>query len=118
VTVPQGPLPSPDGRHPLSDHTNGLVERVRAGLAERQHLLGRGFDCHAAARRIADRYLNGADGASGFWIARARWTAGGGQPTGRAIFEVLRSDGRVGVWDAVTLREGEEIADVLTTLLT
>ena len=95
---------------------NGLVERVQAGLAEREHLRGRGFDCHAAARGIADRYLNAADGASGFWIARPRWTAGG-HPTTRAIFEVLRSDGRVGVWDALTLQEGEEIAHVLTTLL-
>jgi len=99
-----------------TDHADGLVERVQAGLAEREHLLGRGFDCHAAARRIADAYLNAADGASGFWIARPRWI-NGGRPSTRAIFEVLRSDGRVGVWDALTLREGEEIADVLTTLL-
>ncbi len=97
-------------------HANGLVERVEAGLVEREHVLGRGFDCHAAARRIADRYLNAADGASGFWIARPRWI-NGGRPSTRAIFEVLRSDGRVGVWDALTLREGEEVADVLTTLL-
>ena len=97
-------------------HANGLVERVQAGLAGREHLLGRDFDCHAAARRIADRYLNVADGASGFWIARPRWV-NGGRPSTRAIFEVLRSDGRVGVWDALTLREGEEIAYVLTTLL-
>ena len=99
-----------------TDHSNGMVERVRAALSEREHLLGRGFDCHAAAQRIADRYLNGADGASRFWIARPRWTDGGHSAT-RAIFEVLRSDGRVGVWDALTLQEGEEIADVLTTLL-
>jgi hypothetical protein len=110
-------LPPPLAGTMPTDHANELVERVRAGLAARQHLLGRDFDCHAVARRIADGYLNGADGTSGFWIARPRWTAGG-HPTTRALFEVLRSDGRVGVWDAVTLREGEEIADVLTTLLT
>jgi hypothetical protein len=99
----------------MSYHANGLSERVQAGLTERQHLLGRAFDCQAAARQIADRYLNAADGTSGFWIARPRWTAGG--PPTRATYEVLRSDGRIGVWDALTLREGEEIADVLTNLL-
>jgi hypothetical protein len=99
---------------PKTNHANGLVERVQAGLVEREHLLGRGFDCRVAARWIADRYLNAADGRSGFWITRPRWD-NDGRP-GRAIFEVLRSDGRIGVWDALTLHEGEEIADVLTTL--
>ena len=81
-------------------HVNGLVERVRAGLAERERVLGRDFDCHAAARQIAERYLNAADGASGFWIARPRRIADGRY--GRAVYEVLRSDGRIGVWDALT----------------
>jgi len=33
-----------------------------------------------------------------------------------AVYEVLRSDGCTGVWDAVTLVEGEVIADALTCL--
>ncbi len=97
-----------------TDYANGLVGRVQAGLSERQYLLDRDFDCQAAAQRIAERYLNAADGASGFWITRPRWT-NDGRPA-RAIYEVMRSDGRIGVWEALTFQEGEEIADVLTTL--
>lgn len=98
----------------MTDHANPLIERVHAGLTERQHLFGRGFDCDAAARHIAERYLNAADGASGFWIARPRPIADGRST--RAVYEVLRSDGRIAVWDALTFQEGEEIAAVLTTL--
>ncbi len=98
----------------MSDHANAMIERVRAGLTERRHLLGRDFDCHAAARQIAERYFNAADGASEFWIARPRFIADG--RLNRAVYEVLRSDGRIGVWDALTFQEGEEIAGVLTTL--
>ena len=99
----------------MADHANAMIQRVRAGLTERRHVLGRDFDCHAAARQIAERYLNGADGASAFWITRPRWI--GDRRPARAIYEVLRSDGRIGVWDALTFQDGEEIADVLTTLL-
>ncbi len=97
----------------MTDHANAVIQRVRAGLTERRHVLGRDFDCHAAARQIAERYLSAADGASGFWISRPRLIAEGRST--RAVYEVLRSDGRIGVWDALTFQEGEEIADVLTS---
>jgi hypothetical protein len=96
-------------------HVNTLVEQVAAALAERQESLPEGFVCHAVARRIAECYEHDADGTSGFWIARARWTVGG-RPAARAVFEVMRADGKTGVWDALTREEGEVLADVLTNL--
>jgi hypothetical protein len=96
--------------------TDNLVAQVAAALTERQHLLPKGLAAHDVAARIAQRYHDLADGASGFWVARPRWAAAEGRPTGRALYEVLRADGRVGVWDALTLDEGELIADALTKL--
>lgn len=93
-----------------------LVEQVEAALTERQHMLPRGFATRAVAGRIAQCYRDLADGSSGFWVARPRWAAGDGRPTSRALYEVLRADGRIGVWDALTLEEGEVIADALTKL--
>jgi len=93
-----------------------LAEQVEAALMARQHLLPRGLAAREVASRIARCYHDLADGASGFWIARARWAAADGRPTGRALYEVVRADGRVGVWDALTLDEGELIADTLTQL--
>lgn len=92
-----------------------LVEEVEAALAEHKESLPHGFVCHAVARRIAECYEHDADGASGFWIARARWTVEG-RPSARAVFEVMRADGKKGVWDALTREEGEVLADVLTNL--
>src|SRR2546421_3489532 len=93
-----------------------LVEQVEAALVERQHLLPKGLAVREVASRIARCYHDLADGTSGFWIARPRWAAVGGRPAGRALYEVLRADGRIGVWDALTLDEGELIADTLTKL--
>ena len=86
---------------------------------ERRHLLPRGLAAHDVAGRIAQCYRDRADGTSGFWVARPRWAGGAaaeGRPPGRALYEVLRADGRIGVWDALTLDEGELIADALTKL--
>lgn len=94
---------------------DALVERLQAALSERQHLLPQGFSCHAAARRMADRYLSAADGTSGFWIVRPRATTNPRRVT-PPVYEVVRSDGRDGVWNASTPEEGDVIADVLTTL--
>ena len=93
-----------------------VLEQVEAALAERQHLLPTHLAAREVASRIARCYHDLADGTSGFWIARARWAAADGRPTGRALYEVVRADGRVGVWDALTLDEGELIADTLTQL--
>jgi hypothetical protein len=93
-----------------------LVEQLEAVLVERQHLLPKDFAARAAANRIAQSYRDLADGTSGFWVARPRWAAADGGPAGRALYEVLRADGHVGVWDALTLGEGELIADALTKL--
>ncbi len=95
---------------------DNLVEQVEAALLERQHLLPRGVAVREVASRIVECYRDLADGASGFWVARPRWAAAEGRPGGRALYEVLRADGRVGVWDALTLDEGELIADALTKL--
>jgi len=95
---------------------DNLVEKVAAALVERQHLLPKGLVAGDVASRIAQCYRDLADGTSGFWVARPRWAAAEGRPAGRALYEVLRADGRVGVWDALTLDEGELIADVLTKL--
>jgi hypothetical protein len=94
---------------------NGVVEQLAAALAAYQPSLPRGFACHAVACRIAECYQNDADGTSGFWIARPRWTVAG-RPAARAVFEVVRADGNRGVWDALTREEGEVLADVLTDL--
>jgi len=94
---------------------NSVVEQLAAALAARQQCLPTGFACHAVADRIAESYENDADGLSGFWIARPRWTVGG-RPAARAVFEVVRADGSRGVWDALTREEGEVLADVLTDL--
>jgi hypothetical protein len=96
--------------------TDNLVEQVTAALMERQQLLPQGLAPGEVATRIARRYHDLADGTSGFWVARPRWAAAEGRPTGRALYEVLRADGRIGVWDALTLDEGELIADALTKL--
>jgi hypothetical protein len=96
--------------------TDNLVEQVAAALTERQHLLPTGLAARDVATRIAQCYHDLADGTSGFWVARPRWAAAEGRPTGRALYEVLRADGHVGVWDALTLDEGELIADALTKL--
>jgi hypothetical protein len=96
--------------------TDNLVEQVEAALMERQHLLPQGLAARDVATRIAQCYRDLADGTSGFWVARPRWAAAEGRPTGRALYEVLRADGRTGVWDALTLDEGELIADALTKL--
>ena len=93
-----------------------LVEQVEAALVERQHLLPKDFAARVAASQIAQSYTDLADGTSAFWVARPRWAAAEGRPAGRALYEVLRADGRVGVWDALTLDEGELIADALTQL--
>jgi hypothetical protein len=95
---------------------NKLVEQVEAALVERQHLLPKGLAVRDVASRIAQCYRDLADGTSGFWVARPRWAAAEGRPGGRAFYEVLRADGRIGVWDALTLDEGELIADALTKL--
>ena len=92
-----------------------VVEQVEAALAGRQQSLPMGFACRAVAHRIAECYENDADGTSGFWSARPRWTVGG-RPAARAVFEVVRADGNRGVWDALTWEEGEVLADVLTDL--
>ena len=92
-----------------------VVEQVEAALAGRQQSLPMGFACRAVAHRIAECYEKDADGTSGFWIARPRWTVGG-RPAARAVFEVVRADGSRGVWDALTREEGEVLADVLTDL--
>jgi hypothetical protein len=107
---------SPIRRLPVTlPRTDNLVEQVAAALVERQHLLPKGLAARDVASRIAQcRDL--ADGTSGFWVARPRWAAVEGRPAGRALYEVLRADGRIGVWDALTLDEGELIADVLTKL--
>ncbi len=99
----------------ITHQANGVVAQVEAALAACQQFLPNGFACHAVARRIAECYENDADGTSGFWIARPRWTVGG-RPTVRAVFEVVRADGTKGVWDALTREEGEVLADVLTDL--
>jgi hypothetical protein len=99
----------------ITDQVKSLVDQLEAALAERQQALPEGFVCHAVACRIAECYERDADGASGFWIARARWTVGG-RPTARAVFDVMREDGTRGVWDALTREEGEVVADVLTNL--
>jgi len=96
--------------------TDNLVEQVTAALLERQHLLPTGLAAQEIATRIVQCYHELADGGSGFWVARPRWAAAEGRPAGRALYEVLRADGRVGVWDALTLDEGELIADTLTKL--
>jgi hypothetical protein len=95
---------------------DNLVEQVEAALLERQHLLPTGLAARDVASRIAQSYHDVADGSSGFWVARPRWAPVEGRPAGRALYEVLRADGRVGVWDALTLEEGELIADALTKL--
>jgi hypothetical protein len=92
-----------------------LVDQLEAALAECKESLPKDFACHAVACRIAESYANGADGVSGFWIARARWTVGG-RPAARPVFEVVRADGSIGVWDALTREEGEVLADILTNL--
>jgi len=97
-------------------HTDNLVEQVAAALTDRQHLLPGGLAARDVATRIAQCYHDLADGTSGFWVARPRWAPAEGRPAGRALYEVLRADGRVGVWDAVTRDEGELIADTLTKL--
>ncbi len=94
---------------------SSVVEQVEAALAACQQFLPTGFACHTVARRIAECYENDADGLSGFWIARPRWTVAG-RPAARAVFEVVRADGNRGVWDALTREEGEVLADVLTDL--
>lgn len=101
-----------------TSQADNLVEQVEAALMERQHLLPRGLAARDVANRIAQCYHDLADGTSGFWVARPRWggAAAEGRPTGRALYEVLRADGRIGVWDALTLDEGELIADALTKL--
>ena len=100
----------------MLEQTDTLAHQVETALGEIRHLLPPGFPADAAARRIAACYIDRADGTSAFWVARPRWTAGDGQATPRAVYEVLRCDGRVGVWDASTLGEGEVIADALTRL--
>jgi hypothetical protein len=92
-----------------------LVEQVEAALAERKESLPEGVACHAVACRIAECYEYDADGTSGFWIARARRTVAG-HPAARAVFEVMREDGKRGVWEALSREEGEVVADVLTNL--
>ena len=98
-----------------TQQANGVVKQVEAALAASQESLPKGFACHAVACRIAESYENDADGTSGFWIARPRWTVEG-RPAARAVFEVVRADGSRGVWDALTREEGEVLADVLTDL--
>ena len=93
-----------------------LATQLESALEKRRHLLPSGFAPGQVARRIASSYLERADGGSAFWIARSRWTSGDGRPSGSALFEVLRVDGRYGVWDACTRDEAEVIADTLTTL--
>jgi hypothetical protein len=100
----------------ITDSMTALAGQVEAALIARRHLLPNGFAAGAAAARIAACYAEQADGTSGFWIARPRWTGRDGVPMTRAVYEVLRSDGCTGVWDAVTLLEGEVIADALTCL--
>ena len=92
-----------------------MVYQLEAALAECKESLPKGFPCRAVACRIAGSYANDADGVSGFWIARPRWTVGG-RPAARPVFEVIRADGNIGVWDALTREEGEVLADVLTNL--
>src|SRR5207253_9559388 len=119
---PGAPPPPP----PLTSHqppppkATGAAEKtagpVETGPKGRTPPAPRGLAAREVASRIARCYHDLADGASGFWIARARWAAADGRPTGRALYEVVRADGRVGVWDALTLDEGELIADTLTQL--
>lgn len=92
-----------------------MVYQLEAALAECKESLPKGFACREVACRIAESYQSYADGVSGFWIARPRWTVEG-RPAARAVFEVVRADGNVGVWDALTREEGEVLADVLTNL--
>src|SRR5690349_15481281 len=94
--------------------TNGLVERVETALATWKPSLPAGFPCHTVASQIAECYEN-ADGTSGFWIARPRYTPEG-RPAARPVFEVMRADGTRGAWDALARDESELIADVLTTV--
>jgi len=98
-----------------TQQANGVVKQVEAALAASQESLPKGFACYAVACRIAESYEKDADGTSGFWIARPRWTVEG-RPAARAVFEVVRADGSRGVWDALTREEGEVLADVLTDL--
>lgn len=99
----------------MTTHHVDVLVQLETALGERRHQLSRGFACHTAARRIVDRYWNAADGTSGFWIVRPRRIGNGERPS-PAVYEVLRSDGRRGVWDASTPEEGDIVADVLTKL--
>ena len=111
-----GNVTDPRSAMTTTPRTENLVEQVTAALLERQHLLPKGLAAQDIATRIVQCYHDVADGGSGFWVARPRWAAAEGRPAGRALYEVLRADGRVGVWDALTLDEGELIADALTKL--
>ena len=113
MTTPHGSLAL--AKTMITHPANGVAEQLEAALAACQHSLPKGFACHAVACRIAECYENDADGTSGFWIARPRWTVGG-RPAARAVFEVVRADGNRGVWDALTREEGDVLADVLTDL--
>lgn len=97
----------------MTPHSTELIRRIAAGLAERRHLLAPGFACDAEALQIALRYRSAADGTSGFWVVRARQATASAP---RTVYEVVRSDGRIGVWDALTQEEGDIVADVLTKL--
>jgi hypothetical protein len=98
-----------------TEQVNTLAAQIKAALAGRQEALPEGLACHAVASTIAECYERDADGISGFWIARPRWTVAG-RPSARAVFEVMRADGKSGVWDALSREEGEVLADVLTDL--
>jgi hypothetical protein len=100
----------------MSPSQDDLASQLEVALHQRRHLLPNDFAPGRAAYRIATSYRERADGGSAFWIARPRWTGGDGRLVGHAVFEVLRVDGRAGVWDAGTRDEAEVIADALTTL--
>src|SRR5438094_10394587 len=95
-----------------TQQANGVVKQVEAALAASQESLPKGFACHAVACRIAESYENDADGTSGFWIARPRWTVEG-RPAARAVFEVVRADGSSGVGDEFRRGRGVVLAVVV-----
>ena len=102
----------------MSSLRNQLATQLAAAFRQRRHLLPHGFASDRAARSIARCYGERADGVSAFWIARPRQAEDDGRPSDdeEEVFEVLRADGRLGVWEAGSRDEAEVIADALTAL--
>ncbi|HVH10361.1 MAG TPA: hypothetical protein VM736_11240 [Gemmatimonadales bacterium] len=101
----------------MSSRRTQLATQLAAALRQRRHLLPHGFASDRAARSIARCYGERADGVSAFWIARPRPAEDDGRPSeDEEVFEVLRADGRLGVWEAGSRDEAEVIADALTAL--